>query len=433
MGGKQYREVLRTPGLGVWFAVLVCQRFPVAMAPLALLFLGHAATGSYAVGALLGGGHALAEAVAAGPLGRRFDRRPARGEIALVLGVEAAAFAALAVFGPALQGAGPALPGAGPPLPGAGFALPVAGLLALAAVGGAIPSGAHGGLRALLVRLAPGERRVAALSLESTASSTVWAVAPALAGGLAAVDPRLPLLVMAVLAAAGAALGPLLRDPGPSPAVRGGGLWRQAWPAMAYDGGVMFGYGAVSLALPVLLTEFGAGAGLSGPVLTACTIAGIGGGLAYGARPWRGSPLRHAVLLASGAGLALAGASLTPWLGAAVALLALGGAFQTPAFTARAVALQDLLPQSRWAAGFSGLYAAAGLGYGAAGLAVAWLAERADARTAIGVCAVTGTALALGASAAESRAAARRAAVSSHPEGTSPAAPTDPLPDGRPS
>ncbi|WP_327085976.1 hypothetical protein OIE66_27000 [Nonomuraea sp. NBC_01738] len=46
MTGKHYSRVLRSPGIGVWFAVLVCQRFPVAMAPLALVFLGHEATGS---------------------------------------------------------------------------------------------------------------------------------------------------------------------------------------------------------------------------------------------------------------------------------------------------------------------------------------------------------------------------------------------------
>jgi hypothetical protein len=386
MTGKQYPAVLRSPGIGVWFAVLICQRFPVAMAPLALVFLGHAVTGSYAVGALLGGAHALAEAAAAGPLGRRFDVRPAPRETASVLGVEAAAFAVLAAFAPVL---------------------PVVGLFALAAVGGAISSGAHGGLRALLVRVVPAERRIAALSLESTASTTVWAAAPALVAVLALLDARVPVLAMALLAGAGALAGLRLRDPGPPPATARAGLWRLAWPAMVYDGAVMFGFGAVTLALPVLLTGFGARAGLAGPVLTTCTLAGIAGALAYGARAWKGTPLAHATLLATGIAVAIGSAALVPALGPAVVLLALAGLCQTPALTARAVALQDRLPRSQWAAGFSGMYAAGGLGYGAAGLAVAWLLERAGAQIAIGLCALAGAVLALGSSALEVRSTAR--------------------------
>ncbi|WP_157244544.1 hypothetical protein [Nonomuraea typhae] len=403
MTGKQYLAVLRSPGIGVWFAVLVCQRFPVAAAPLALVFLGHAATGSYAVGALLGGGHALAEAVAAGPLGRRFDRRPARAEAALVLGVEAGAFALLAAFAATPRGP-----------------WTVPGMLALAGLGGAISAGANGGLRALLVRLAPGERRIPALSLESAASTTVWTVAPAVVALLAAADPRIAVLLMAATAAAGALIARRLADPsrasGSSVAGRlaepsragtatPAGLWRTGWPAMAFDGAMMFAFGAVSLALPTLLITHGAGAGLSGPVLTAYTLAGIGGGLLYGVRAWRGSPLAHATLLATGIGLALGAAALVPALGLVVVLFAAAGLLQTPALTARAVALQDRLPESQWAVGFSGMYAAGGLGYGAAGLSVAWLVDRIGAQPAIGLCVALSTLVVLVSSAAESRAA----------------------------
>ncbi|MFI6388153.1 hypothetical protein [Nonomuraea sp. NPDC050540] len=388
MTGKQYLAVLRSPGVGVWFAVLVCQRFPVAAAPLALVFLGHAATGSYAVGALLGGGHALAEAVAAGPLGRRFDRRPARSEIALVLGVEAAAFALLALLATAS--------------PRAEWWTP-AGMLALAGLGGAISAGAHGGLRALLVRLAPPERRVPALSLESVAGTTVWTVAPAVVALLAVVDARLPILLMAAVAAAGALAGRRLLDPPRTATAHRARLWRISWPAMAYDGAMMFAFGAVSLALPVLLAAHDADAALAGPVLTAYTLAGIGGGLLYGARAWPGTPPAQAALLSAGIGLALGAATLVPVLGLVVALFAVAGLLQTPALTARAVSLQDRLPESQWAVGFSGMYAAGGLGYGAAGMTVAWLVERVGAQPAIGLCVALSTLVALGSSVAERR------------------------------
>ncbi|MFI6497406.1 hypothetical protein [Nonomuraea typhae] len=420
MTGKHYLAVLRSPGIGVWFAVLVCQRFPVAAAPLALVFLGHAVTGSYAVGALLGGGHALAEAVAAGPLGRRFDRRPARAEAALVLGVEAAAFALLAAFAATPRGP-----------------WTVPGMLALAGLGGAISAGANGGLRALLVRLAPGERRVPALSLESAASTTVWTVAPAVVAFLAVADARIPVLLMAAMAAAGALIARRLADPSRASAgasVAGGladpsrassgvsvdgrpadpprattatpaGVWRAGWPAMAFDGAMMFAFGAVSLALPTLLIAHDAGAALAGPVLTAYTLAGIGGGLLYGVRAWRGTPLAQATLPAAGVGLALGAAALVPALGLIVALFAAAGFLQTPALTARAVALQDRLPESQWAVGFSGMYAAGGLGYGAAGLGVAWLVDRIGAQPAIGLCVALSTLVVLVSSAVESRTA----------------------------
>ncbi|MFI6295393.1 hypothetical protein ACIBEJ_27635 [Nonomuraea sp. NPDC050790] len=410
MTGKQYPAVLRSPGIGTWFAVLVCQRFPVAAAPLALVFLGHAVTGSYAVGALLGGGHALAEAVAAGPLGRRFDRRPARSETALVLGVEAVAFALLTLLATAAMAATTVTATASASL------WVLAGMLVLAGLGGAVSAGAHGGLRALLVRLAPPEHRVAALSLESAASTTVWTVAPALVALLAALDARLPILLMVAVAAAGALAGRRLLDPPRTATGHPARVWRVSWPAMAYDGAMMFAFGAVSLALPLLLTAHGAGAALSGPVLTAYTLAGIGGGLLYGARAWPGTPLAQAALLSAGIGLALGAAALVPVLGLVVALFAVAGLMQTPALTARAVSLQDRLPESQWAVGFSGMYAAGGLGYGAAGMTVAWLVERVGAQSAIGLCVALSTVVALGSSMADRRPprTARRVALEDH-------------------
>jgi hypothetical protein len=91
-----YRAVIRTRGMRAWTVVVLCQRLPIAMSPLALVYLGHLAGSSYAVGALLAAVFAAAEAVAAGVMGRRFDRRSARSEIRLVLGVQAALLLALA-------------------------------------------------------------------------------------------------------------------------------------------------------------------------------------------------------------------------------------------------------------------------------------------------------------------------------------------------
>lgn len=90
-----YGRLLHTDGVPAWVMVVLGQRIPVAASPLALVYLGEHTTGSYGIGALLAGVFALAEAVFAGVLGRRFDRRPPRAEMKLVLGVQALAFLAL--------------------------------------------------------------------------------------------------------------------------------------------------------------------------------------------------------------------------------------------------------------------------------------------------------------------------------------------------
>ena len=76
---------------------------------------------------------------------------------------------------------------------------------------------------------------------------------------------------------------------------------------------------------------------------------------------------------------------------AAVLLLA-AGSVGTPALTARASGLQELLPQRCWAPGFSGLYAAGGVGFGLAGFLSAAMLEWAGPREALMVCAAVAAA-----------------------------------------
>jgi len=77
-GLRGYLRVAKTPGMPAWTAVVICQRLPVAMSPLALVYLGKVAANSYSIGAVLAGANALAEAAAAGVMGRRFDRNSPR-------------------------------------------------------------------------------------------------------------------------------------------------------------------------------------------------------------------------------------------------------------------------------------------------------------------------------------------------------------------
>ncbi|RBQ16906.1 hypothetical protein DP939_27980 [Spongiactinospora rosea] len=350
---KAYAGVLRTKGMTAWLVVVLAQRLPVAMSPLALLLLGREVTGSYAIGAVLAGLFAMAEAVLAGWLGRRFDRRSPRAEMRLVLQVQAAAFVGLAVAAWTLTGT-----------------TLIVTLIVFTAVAGGAAAGAHGGLRALLVKIVPERDQQAALSLESSLTTLLWAVSPAAVGALAVTTGSLmSALVMAALAAIGAMSAGAL----PEPAVAAShgsadrGIWRRGWPAMAQEGAVMMVVGAAYTTLPALLGD----ATVAGLVLAGFAAAGIVGGLVYGGRRWPGRYRSQSVALIVVLSLAAVTASWT----LTSPLLLVIGFLATPALAARASGLQVLLPEREWAAGFSGLYAAGGLGFAAAGFLAAPLLD----------------------------------------------------------
>ncbi|OLZ48659.1 MFS transporter [Amycolatopsis keratiniphila] len=386
-GFRAYLKVAKTPGMRGWLFVVLCQRLPIAMSPLALVYLGHLASGSYAVGALMAGAFAFAEAVAAGVMGRRFDRRPAGPEVRLVLGVQAAALLVLGI--PAL--ANPGL-------------LPAAVMIVLAAIAGGVASGAHGGLRALLVRKVDPVAHHAALSLEATLTTLLWAIGPAVVGLVALVAGQVwPIVVIAAIALVGVLGAGLLQDPGPvaksgneaKPAdVR---VWRLSWPALLQEGAVMLCVGAAYTGLPSLLEHVGTHAGIAGPVLAVFAGAGLVGGIVYGSRKWPGAYRTQSFVLVLTVTAIVAAAVVSPTAALIIGLMIVSGLAGTPALTARAAGMQALLPERVWATGFSGLYAAGGVGFGVAGLAVAALLEPVGIRAALLACvAIAATATVIG-------------------------------------
>lgn len=384
-GFRQYLKVVRTPGMPAWTSIVLCQRLPVAMSPLALVYLGHLAASSYAVGAVLAGANAFAEALTASVMGRRFDRKPARREIRLVLGLQAAMLLALAI--PTLIDPG---------------SLPVWSMLLLAAGAGAISSGAHGGLRALLVRTVDPSAHHAALSLESSLTTLVWAVGPAVVGLVALfIGEAWPLVVCAAIALHGLlAAGELhVAEPAQSEdddeRVR---IFRLSWPAAFQEGAVLMCVGAAYTGLPELLDSLGTDGEVAGPVLAAFAAAGMIGGLIYGGRKWSGAYRTQTTVLVM-AVVVLVGLSVVmPNAILVIALMIASGLAGTPALVARAAGLQELLPESAWAAGFSSLYAAGGVGFGAAGLIIAGLLESVGVRAALLTCiAIAGAAALIGA------------------------------------
>ncbi|KUJ35126.1 hypothetical protein ADK46_16910 [Streptomyces rimosus subsp. rimosus] len=346
------------------------------MAPLALVFVGYTA-GSFALGGMLAAAHALGEAAGAPVIGRSFDTKPFVRQLRLSLGVEAAAFAVLALTA---------------------SDAPVAVLLALTFIAGAAASGAPGGMRAQLSSTTPEHLRPAALGLESSLSQSVWAIAPPLASLLYAQFSAVgTLLVMAVFSAAPAFFAhriPHAGQPQQASAPHGaptsaGAVLKLAWPTALLSAGIMFLIGTADVLLPARLKDVGASPTLAGPVMTAFAIASVAAGLLYGSRRWPGSPRIQTLvlLLAAAAAFALPALTSSPW--SFTAAFALGGLLYSPLMIIRNLALQERLTQSTWATGFSVLYAAAGLGYGAAGLMSAAILRTATAGTAFLICTLT--------------------------------------------
>lgn len=349
-GNVAYLTVLRSPGVPRWTLVLVSQRLPVAAAPLALVFAGRQA-GSFALGGLLVGVHALSEAAAAPWLGRRLGRRPAQRELPAAFAVEAVAFGALAL---------------------GLHHFPFLVLAALTSVGSAAGAGAPGGLRAMLNVLVAQDKQHAALSVESVLGDVVWAAAPVMAAGLATtVGAAWPLAVMslsAMVAAAGSAGLPA--DGAAAAGIQAPitTLIRQVWPAMLISGAVMLAVGSNDVLLAPRLAGAGLPPGLAGPLLAGFIVASVVGGLGYGTRRWPGSyaAQSQAALLVVCASLAIIAA--LPRLWAIAAGLVIAGLAQAPCLITRNLALRSQLGAGDLATGYSAAYAATGIGYGTAGL-----------------------------------------------------------------
>ncbi|MDO0914029.1 MFS transporter [Streptomyces sp. DT2A-34] len=346
-----YRDVASKQVL-IWACTAVASRMPVAMAPLALVFLVRERPGGYTLGATLAAAYVLGEIIAAPVLGMRLD--PARGRRHLAVGLVggAAGFAGLGV----LAGAHPVVLGA------------------FAFLAGGAPAAAAGGQRALLTSLVP-ERAVAqALSAESMLMSGVWAVSPVAVAGLAlGVAPRVPLLLAAALMAssiAGHWLLPAGWGKGDQDGEEGRARIRlliRAWPVYVTGAASLTLLGLAELTLPALLEQRGIGVGWSGLMLAGmATGAGLGAFL-YGLRSWPGRLRARSVVLMCGMSAFVTLAALIPGAAGIAGALVLAGTLQAGALVTRNLSLREALPPGALAAGYSVMYAAAGAGYAATG------------------------------------------------------------------
>ncbi|MGE7391087.1 MFS transporter [Streptomyces sp. NPDC004126] len=366
-GLTAYRSTLMLPELRPWALLLLCQRLSVAMAPVGLIYLGQAGSGSLSRGSLLVGVHAIAEAVCAAPLGRRFDRRPMKREFTLVLMTASGFFVLAAALAPAL---------------------PIAVVVAVVACGGGVAAGAHGALRALAMRLAPHHVRPV-LGVESSLNTLMWLSAPVLAVFLAeGIGNTAPVWAIAAFCGLGAVTARFLTEPATAPVdERAGVPWTRLLPACGQSAAAMLAVGALTVSLFGLLPLLGADTTWAGTWLSVMAGMGVLGGIWYSSRQWPGRPVVQTAVLLSLLCAAVITAGIVGNVVAGFALIMIIGVLQPAVGASRSLAVQDRVPQGALSAAFSATYACAGLGYGAAGLLAAALLSGAGPREAVVACA----------------------------------------------
>jgi MFS family permease len=286
---RRYLEILRTPHVGRLFAASLLARLPIGINGLAIVLMVKAETDSFGAAGASAGALALGTGLCAPLTARLVDALGPR----TLLGLAAAcAGALLALIG---------LTRAGAPT----------GLLVLCAfaAGASFPP-TSSVLRAQYPRLF-GDRPAllqGAFALDSVLTETIFTVAPLLTAALVVVfEPAAAILLsaaaigvgtVALVAALPAGDAPAADEPAP------GRLGALAAPGIrtlvASMLPVGFAFGALEVALPAFADHEGQPE-LAGVLIAVWSLGSVAGGLAYGARPRRGSlasvHLRVALLL----------------------------------------------------------------------------------------------------------------------------------------
>lgn len=346
-----YRELVNRDVLA-WVVVSLVGKLPLAMAPLAMVFLTRELPGGYALGATLAAVYVVGEVLGAALLGLLLDTARLRGQLSAGLAVGAVAFGVLA------------------------FAQSMWLLVAAAFLAGAGPSTTPGGLRAVLLGLLPDDHVPRAMSMEAMLTQVTWAVAPALVTVVAlGVAPQAP----AVVAASGTAIAAWLvwiLPRGHVTSRKGSATTRtvlSAWPIYLISAAALAQLAVAELVLPALLEYRGIAVGWAGVLLTGFAACSAVGALVYGWRRWPGGLRAQGfVLLVITAACVVFVALGTSLLVIAIALLA-AGLFQSGVLVTRSLVLRERLPVGAHAAGFSMMYAVTGVGYGLTASAAAWV------------------------------------------------------------
>ena len=287
----RYLRILRTPHVARLFAASLLARLPMGINGLAVVLLIKAETGSFGAAGAAAGALALGTGLCAPLTGRVIDALGSRMLAVLAVGCAAALLALVA------------LARADAP----GLAVVIVAFVA----GGAFPP-TSSVLRAQYPRLFGGRPELlqGAFALDSVLTETIFTVAPLLTAALVVLfAPAAALLVSAAAVVLGtlamiAALPEGASEPAPSRTQQAGRMGALAVPGIrtlvASMLPVGFAFGALEVALPAFAHSEGRPE-LAGVLVALWALGSVAGGLAYGARPRRGSlggeHLRIALLL----------------------------------------------------------------------------------------------------------------------------------------
>jgi hypothetical protein len=356
-------RILASRAIVAWALVALLSRLPVAMAPLAMVFLARAREEGYALGGILAGAYIAGEVVGALTLGAMLRAEKMRGQIGAGLAVAAIAFACMGFY-----------PSAPPAL-----------LLVLSFVAGAAPAASPGAMRTLLTRMVPESDVARALSAEAILTEIIWMAAPAIVVLAALQAGRGVPLAMAAGCLAVAALGVLTLISGTATErdddARTSGATKvrvlaAAWPVYVTSAAALSLVAAAELALPALLEHRNLSVGLAGVMLSAFAIVSAAGAYVYGLRAWPGAVRTQSTvcLFATAAGITLT--AVMPGLaGIAIGIVA-AGVFQSVVMVSRNLSLRERLPADLHAFGYSIMYAVQGVGYSLSAVLIAFSLAR---------------------------------------------------------
>jgi len=359
-----------------WAFVSAAARLPGAMAPLAMVFLGHSSVGGYGIGSVLAAAYIVGEVIGAATIGARLHPRRIRAVLGIGLVVGGVAFGFMALL--------PSSP------------LPV--LMLAAAIAGAAPAASPGALRTLLTGMVAEEEVAQALSAESILQEALWMAAPALVvllsvhvSGSAALGFCAACLVLAGLSAA------VLKSIRPTEEALAGAerpstrLLLSAWPIYLTSAAAMALMAVGELVLPALLQFRHHNVDIAALLLTAFAAASALSAFVYGLRTWPGSPRSQSSLFLVGTAAAIAVVASVPNLPGIVIGFLLAGCLQSVVLITRSMSMRERLPNSAHAGGYSVMYAVQGVGYSLSAILAGLILDHANPSSAM----LAGVAIAL--------------------------------------
>lgn len=158
----------------------------------------------------------------------------------------------------------------------------------------------------------------------------------------------------------------------------------RAWPIYLTAAAAMSLLALAEVVLPALLAQRAIGVAWAGPLLTGFAVASILGAVLYGARQsWPGSVRTQSLVLLFGVATCVALTTMVASLAWIAGALLLAGFLAAGVQLSRSLSLRDALPPSAHAAGYSVMYAAAGVGYGASATLAGAVQSKATPSTAI--------------------------------------------------